>query len=274
MSKPTSSISVIRKLRLTKTRRLLGTSSSRASGPKSRAISFGRVIGFDSPTDIGPSNSIIGIVLALVVWALVQLRPPVIHEYVETGTARAAPVPVMEGEAGPGRLPSQVREDEASVRPPAHPAHAGQRDRSFRADRDTAMQATSGYEEPFSPSVAPFARLSALDGIREDYELYLRPSPPEPLPEAVAGTPDRTLFYGRVEVTLRRGQLTALPSPAPDLRLYGYEVARPGGGRAGRARVDFLRDGADNLYARAVDFDGTRVLTFLVDAPRSYFEGT
>ncbi|HJZ85369.1 MAG TPA: transglutaminase domain-containing protein [Polyangia bacterium] len=214
----------------------------------------------------------------LPVWALLvmQATPPVLHEFVETGSARAGaprPVPVMEGQAGAGQLPSEVHQDKEDVRPPGRAAHAPDRDTSFRPDRATAMQATGGYEEPFSPSVAPFARLSALDGVRADYELYLRDSPLEPVPEAAAGTPDRTMFYGRVDVTFRHDTLIALPSPAPDLRIFGYQLERPGGTRAAQAAVEFLRDGADNLYARA-HFDGRRVLTFLVDAPRSYFEGS
>src|SRR5207245_6904336 len=151
-------------------------------------------------------------------------------------------VPSKEGEAGSGQVPREGSEGDAKVRPPEHAAHESERDRSFRPDRDTAMQATAGYEEPFSPSVAPFSRLSALDGVRDDYELYLRPSPLEPLPEAVAGTPDRTMFYGRVEVTFARGVPMALPSPAPDLRRLGYQLARPGGGRPLQAQVELLRD--------------------------------
>src|SRR5437773_493384 len=42
MSKPTSSISSMRRFRLTKMRRLLGTSVFAASGPRRRAISLGK----------------------------------------------------------------------------------------------------------------------------------------------------------------------------------------------------------------------------------------
>ena len=200
----------------------------------------------------------------LILFALVQ----VLHEYVEIRTSEhaARKAPELVGAAADGTLPDEVHEDGNEVHAPAKASHEPERDDSFRPDRDTALAATGAYDEPFSPSVAPFARLSALDEVRADYELIVHDKGLSEVPSAQRPTPDRTLFYGRVEVTFRRGEPLPLPSPAPDVRLYGYQLnGKP-------AKVEFLRDGADNLYARA-DFNGKRQLTYLVDAPRSYFEG-
>jgi transglutaminase-like putative cysteine protease len=204
----------------------------------------------------------------LILLALLQAEPPILHEYVEIRTSERAArrAPELVGAEGSGTLPQEVREDGAEVHAPAKASHEPQRDDSFRPDRDTSLAATGSYDEPFSPSVAPFARLSALDEVREDYQLIVHDRALGQVPIAQRPTPDRILFYGRVEVTFRRGIPVALPSPAPDVRLYGYEL------KSGSAKVEFLKDGADNLYARA-DVNGKRQLTFLVDAPRSYFEG-
>jgi len=204
----------------------------------------------------------------LILVALLQAGSPILHEYVEIRTSERAGrhAPGWVGPAADGILPDEIHEDGSEVRPPAKASHEPERDDSFRPDRDTSLAATGGYDEPFSPSVAPFARLSALDEVRDDYQLIVHDRGLQPVPPAQRPTPDRIVFYGRVEVTFHRGVPMALPSPAPDLRVYGYEMTPRTG------KVEFFKDGADNLYAQS-DVPGKRQLTYLVDAPRTYFEG-
>src|SRR5262249_26294854 len=160
---------------------------------------------------------------------------------IRTSERAARRAPEWVGTGGEGTLPNEVHEDGTEVRPPAKASHEPERDDSFRPDRDTSVSAQTGYDEPFSPSVAPFARLSSLDEVREDYQLIVHDRALTEVPRSQRATPDRIVFYGRVEVTFQRGEPVALPSPAPDLRIYGHEL-KPRGGK-----VEFLKDGADNL---------------------------
>jgi transglutaminase-like putative cysteine protease len=198
---------------------------------------------------------------------------PLLHEYVEIRQSERAgrAAPVLSGEASSGNVPGAVREDGQEVHPPGRAAKPADRDESFRPDRDTALAATAGYEEPFSPSVAPFARVSALDAVRPDYQLVVRERGLSRVPVVRQSAPDRIVFYGRVEVDLVSGIPVALPSPAPDLRLLGWELSRPDGQKVSPP-LEILRDPADNLYLKATA-RGRHLLTWLMDAPRTYFEG-
>jgi transglutaminase-like putative cysteine protease len=209
--------------------------------------------------------------LAALLLALLQADAPVLHEFLDNSTrARDTPV-IADTGRGQGVLPALLQ-DKATIRPPAEAAPAPENKTEFTPDRDTDRHEEGGYHEPFSPSVAPFSRGTALDAVGDNYRLFVRDEHLVQLPQTSTPRPGRRLFYGRVLVLLQNGQPVRIPSPAPDLRVYRTAVTTPRGTAAPNVHAELLHDSADNLYARA-NTDGRYVLTYLVDAPTSYFEG-
>lgn len=146
---------------------------------------------------------------------------------------------------------------------------------SFAADRLTSMKpddntgpdGTLQYVSVFNPDVLPFKRMSAFDGINEDYSLNVARTVLTELP--VGGTTDpkvRDRFFGDVLIQLKPGADVALPSVAPDMRILSYEV-KP------RIALRFSKDGSDNFYVRSDEPNaaGQYRLTFYCDADAAYF---
>ncbi|MCC6748765.1 MAG: hypothetical protein IT371_13985 [Deltaproteobacteria bacterium] len=193
---------------------------------------------------------------------------PIAHEYV------APP-----GQAGPpswpreGKLPEYLQlEDTRLPRPeasapssPGQPIHgAGDRSTQARPDRTTTHDGTLRYPEEFNPSVVPFKRVAAFDRVEADDRLRVADPRLHPLPLARRPTPpDREAFWGHVLLRARRGEAVPLPSVSAEAQIVSYQASPP-------SVVQFFRDGADNLWARA-DHDGLLKLVFVTDAPRHYF---
>jgi hypothetical protein len=145
---------------------------------------------------------------------------------------------------------------------------------SFGADRKTTMTPdentgaddTLHYISVFNPDVLPFKRMSALDGVGDDYTLKIaRPALVE-VPVGGTTTKSRDRFWGSVLVQLTPGVDIPLPSVAPDMRILSYEI-KPA------MRLTFSKDGADNFYVRSDESSaaGTYRLVFLCDADAGYF---
>lgn len=144
----------------------------------------------------------------------------------------------------------------------------------FAADRRTTMapdgntgpDSTLHYVSVFNPDVLPFKRMSALDGVADDYTLKIARTALVDLPVGGASDPARDTFWGSVLVHLAPGQDVPLPSVAPDMRVMWYE-ATP------KIALRFEKDGADNFYVRSDESSaaGTYRLIFLADADAGYF---
>lgn len=144
---------------------------------------------------------------------------------------------------------------------------AADRQTSARPDRQTGSDGTLHYVSVFNPSVLPFKRMSALDSVDENFQLYTQQQ--ETLHElTVGGAPsdDRDLFWGTMMVDLTPGRDIAIPSVAPDMRILSYEVEP-------RASLVFSKNVSDNYYVRSEDPDvgGPHRLVFMVDADAGYF---
>jgi len=143
---------------------------------------------------------------------------------------------------------------------------AADRQTSMTPDSKTGSDATLHYVSVFNPDVLPFKRMSALDGIDDDYTLKIAHNVVTEL--AVGGTTDksRDRFWGSVLLQLAPGKDVALPSVAPDMRILSYEI---------KPRIDlkFEKDGADNFFVRTDEAAaaGTYRLVFLADADAGYF---
>lgn len=162
--------------------------------------------------------------------------------------------------------------DRPGTRPPADEpvlgtgGFAADRRTSMTPDGNTGPDSTLHYVSVFNPDVLPFKRMSALDGVADDYTLRIAHTALVEVP--VGGTTDKTrdAFWGSVLVHLAPGQDVPLPSVAPDMRILWYEAVP-------KLAVRFEKDGADNFYVRSDEASagGTYRLNFLADADPGYF---
>lgn len=116
----------------------------------------------------------------------------------------------------------------------------------FRADRDT--RATDNeYDDPFTPSTAPFKRMAAFDAVRPSYELYVQNATPSALADGAQPLADDDAFYMDAVVDLAPGRRVRIPSVGPGARLVGGRLG------VGARNVAYVvsKDGADNWYVEA-----------------------
>lgn len=145
-------------------------------------------------------------------------------------------------------------------------AFAADRQTAMKPDSNTGPDATLHYVSVFNPDVLPFKRMSALDGVGDDYTLKIAHTALGELPVGGTTNKSRDRFWGSVLIQLAPGTDVALPSVAPDMRILSYEIKPP-------IAVRFAKDGADNFYVRTDESSasGTYRLVFLADADAGYF---
>src|ERR1700704_398306 len=105
------------------------------------------------------------------------------------------------------------------------PGFAADRRTTMTPDGNTGPDATLHYVSVFNPDVLPFKRMSALDGIADDYTLRI--AHPVLTELTVGGTTadkNRDRFWGSVLLQLSPGTDVPLPSVAPDMRILSYEI--------------------------------------------------
>ncbi|MEJ7603023.1 MAG: transglutaminase domain-containing protein [Kofleriaceae bacterium] len=134
-------------------------------------------------------------------------------------------------------------------------------------DDNTGSDPTLHYASVYNPDIIPFKRMSALDGVADNYNLHIKRTALSEL--RVGGVRDdatRDLFRGSVLIKLTPNKDIPLPSVAPDMRILAYEV-KP------RIALKFSKDGADNFYVRSDESNasGTYRLNLDVDADAGYF---
>ena len=153
---------------------------------------------------------------------------------------------------------------------PYNHAPGDARDTSFHPDRDTRRPDVLPYDDPFSPSTAPFKRLSAFDTVDASYTLSVRDAHTTPLPVMPTPAPDASeeQFYADMVVDLVAGQKVRIPSVAPGSRVLR---ARAGVGTQD-VRFQLWKDGAENWFIEAESSTRARVVMEL-SAPRAAFGG-
>ena len=152
----------------------------------------------------------------------------------------------------------------------------GQRSPSFVPDRQTQLEGTLQYHASFNPEIAPFKRITALDGIalaadgktpvlivadprRRNVQIEGADSaPPDPRP--------RDRFWGEATLDFSGGSAVPLPSVSPESRILSVRTDPS-------SELLFQRDGADNFFALPKGKRPAKpvFVAFLTDAPRSYF---
>ena len=144
------------------------------------------------------------------------------------------------------------------------------RDTSFHPDRDTRRPDVLPYDDPFSPSTAPFKRLSAFDMVDAAYTLSVRDPHTTNLPIAPSPAPDSSeeQFYADMVVDVVAGQKVRIPSVGPGARVLR---ARAGVGTQD-VRFQLSKDGAENWFIEAEATTRARIV-MEVSIPRIAFGG-
>lgn len=177
-----------------------------------------------------------------------------------------------------GRLPAAIETPSGLVQAPdtdraptatekaySEVASAGRPDAVYRPDRDTRRPAVASYDDPFIPTVTPYKRLRAYDGVAPDMTLVVMDATKHPVPEGGAVRPGEDVFFGDMTVDLAPGEPVRIPSVGPGARVVRKTLVPP-------VPVEIVRDGAHNWFVRGSVRARVRLILQLA-APREVFGG-
>lgn len=187
-----------------------------------------------------------------------------------------------------GNLPGAIQTPVGAVAAPdpdALPTAAdlaygrGREHDQFQPDRDTRRPDVRGYQDPFTPTTAPFKRLAAFDAVHDDYTLYVRDGRLARLTTSAAPGPDDDAFFADAVVDLapepgQRGRPVRIPSVGPGARIVRARLGL--GPRDVPPRLS--RDGADNWFLETDEDAGANPeararLVMQLSIPRAAFGG-
>ena len=177
---------------------------------------------------------------------------PILHEQIPPDPAEDLALSV----ALDGDLPAALRTSSGIVgapdpRKPPDPTEStyasGSERATFAPDRETSRPNVSGYDDPFTPSTAPFKRLEAFDAVRPDYTLYVRDDHLVQVTTGATQGADDESFYADLVVDVDGNRSVRIPSVGPGARIVR---ARLGVGER-EVPMRVLRDGADNWFVQA-----------------------
>lgn len=153
---------------------------------------------------------------------------------------------------------------------PYNHAPGDARDSSFHPDRDTRRPDVLPYDDPFSPSTAPFKRLTGFDTVDASYTLSVRDPHTTSLPVMPIPAPDGSeeQFYADMVVDLAAGQKVRIPSVGPGTRVLR---ARAGVGTQD-VHFQLWKDAAENWFIES-DATARARLVMELSIPRLAFGG-
>jgi len=178
--------------------------------------------------------------------------PPVLQERIPPDPAEDLAMHVsLDGE-----LPAAIHTPVGVVpapdpRAPPSPSDSsygpGQDQDAFVPDRDTHRPDVSTYDDPFTPSTAPFKRMEAFDAVRDDGELVVDDPRRTPLTFGAPPGPGDEAFYADIVVDVAPDRDVRIPSVGPGARIVRARLG------VGAQDVAFrvTHDGADNWFLRA-----------------------
>jgi hypothetical protein len=198
---------------------------------------------------------------------------PILHEFIPADAAEDLELGSMTPD---GRMPAAQRTPSGVISAPGfldsnsprQVAYGGGStpdsiDATFRLDRDTTEPSVVRYDDPFTPSVAPFKRLFAFDAVDPDLGLVVRERELTPL--AIGGTLpegyDR--FFGDLFVDLVPRVGVRIPNVAAGSKLLAMRVEPP-------LPLEAKRDSAENWFVVGQERKRVRLILDLA-APRSAF---
>jgi Transglutaminase-like superfamily len=206
---------------------------------------------------------------------------PILHERISADPAEDARL----GVAIDGDLPAALSTPSGLVsapdphRLPSAPLATGGGDPAFtdaapnahfHPDRDTHRPEVVPYDDPFTPSTAPFKRLLAFDAVDSTYTLSVRDGRLIPIAQAspVAADGSDDSFFADLVVDLVPDRPQRIPSVGPGAKIVH---AHAGVGSADVA-VRFLHDEADNWFVIG-DVSTRARLVMELAIPRATFGG-
>jgi hypothetical protein len=177
---------------------------------------------------------------------------PVLHEAIPPDPAEDLAMHVILA----GNLPAAIRTprgklsapDPQAPPSPSEAAYSTSEPERFRPDRDTRRADVGNYDDPFTPSTAPFKRLYAFDLVRDDFSLGVRDERQVPMVDGAPAGADDDSFFGDMLVDVIPGQRVRIPSVGPGARIVHAHLG------VGAEDLPFrvFRDGADNWFLQAV----------------------
>ncbi|HEY2514086.1 MAG TPA: transglutaminase domain-containing protein [Polyangiaceae bacterium] len=200
---------------------------------------------------------------------------PILHEPIPADPTEDARLGVSIDGDLPAALntPSGVVSAPDPHRPPSAPSPSPGMDSpnaTFHPDRDTHRPEVVPYDDPFTPSTAPFKRLVAFDSVSPSYTLYVRDARLTPLAshgQAAADGSDDS-FFGDLVVDLVPDRPQRIPSVGPGAKIVH---ARAGVGSTD-VPVRFFKDGAENWFVTGEETTRAR-LVLEIAVPRAAFGG-
>ena len=136
-------------------------------------------------------------------------------------------------------------------------------DATYRIDRDTTQPANVEYDDPFTPSIAPFKRLYAFDAVDSELELVVRDKRTRPVSVGGSLRPGDDHFFGDLFVDLAAGTPVRIPSVGPGTRVLALRTEP-------EVALEVVRDGAENLFIVGQERRRVRLILELA-APRAAF---
>jgi hypothetical protein len=174
---------------------------------------------------------------------------PVLHEYFESDPSEDLKWSTTTSD---GRLRAVIPTENGLVSAPDHDDGTREvvygssganapTDSSYRIDRDTSRPELVRYDDPFTPSVAPFKRLFAYDALDAGLELVVNQRRLLPISVGGDARPGEDQFYADLQVDLSASQPTRIPSVGPGSRVLRVSI---------QPAVEFKleHDAADNWF--------------------------
>ncbi len=198
---------------------------------------------------------------------------PVLHEYFAHDAAEDL---ALGARTPDGRLPAAI-DTPSGVVPaptpgagPASPGHVygvgahGVADADeYRIDRNTTRPSSVAYDDPFNPSVMPFKRSFAYDGVDDELRLQVFDRTLRPLSTGGEPRADEDQFYADLAVDLVARGAVRIPSVGPGSRILALQSFP-------ETPLDLLHDAADNWFVRS-SVRGRVRLTLQLAIPRAVF---
>jgi hypothetical protein len=136
-------------------------------------------------------------------------------------------------------------------------------DSTYEPDRDTRQPNIESYDDPFSPTTAPFKRLRAYDSVDAAYVLRVADKGTHLISIGGQAEASDESFYGDFSVDLLPDELVRIPTVGPGARVIKLHLTPS-------TSASLLRDGADNWFIRGTERKRVRVVMQLA-IPRATF---
>jgi hypothetical protein len=201
---------------------------------------------------------------------------PILHERIpeDPGEDVALAVTTVEGDlpaalqtrSGLVRAPDTQRQPMAADKVYAEHLLGNGPGPTFHIDRDTRMPDLVKYDDPFSPTIAPYKRLRAFDQVGADYGLHVRDAALQRIPVGGEIAPGEDAFYGDLTVDLTADTPVRIPSVGSGARVLRMHATPP-------MAIEISRDGAENWFARSPGQRGRARLIVEIAVPRAALGG-